>query len=162
MDLLSLVVGLIGTGVSIYAACFAVKEAKKAKESANKAELMKKAIEREQNKISISKIFTETKSSMLVSIKLATSATPDKKIRGLDYQKSIDTIRQYVDTLKENYHYLPEEKVTLVENEYKKIELELVALAKESDQTIKYEIGDRIHSTMGEIMKIIKPELDIS
>ncbi|PIB30759.1 hypothetical protein BFP78_13225 [Gaetbulibacter sp. 5U11] len=161
MDMMSLIVGIIGGLASIIGAYVAITEAKKAKKSADKAELMKNAIATEQKKINLGKIFNETIATMRVSVMMATSATPDKKIRGLDYQKSIDTIRKYIDVLKENCHYLPDAKVQIVENKYKSIESELVTLAKENDQIKKYEIGDSIHNSMGEIVKQIKPELDV-
>lgn len=161
MDIVSLIIGIIGAIASGYGAHLAIKEAKKAKSSAEKAESMKNAIATEQKKIYLSKVFNETVTIMKISIKLATSATPDKKIRGLNYQTSIDAIRKYIDVLKENCHYLPEIKVKAVESEYRNIESELVNLAKEDDQRKKYEIGDLIHNSMGEILKQIKPELDI-
>ena len=161
MEVVSLIVGIVGAIASGYGAYLAISEAKKAKVSANKAEQMKNAIATEQNKISLSRLFNETKNCMRVTIKMATSATPDKKIRGLDYQESIGKVREYIDTLKENCHYLPEPKIKLVEKEYKTIETELIKLAKETDQSRKYEIGDGIHNSMGEIIKHIKPELDV-
>ena len=151
----------MGAIASAYGAYLAIKEAKKAKSSAEKAESMKNAVATEQKKIYLSKVFNETVTIMKVSIKLATSATPAKKLRGLNYQISIDAIRRYIDILKENYHYLPESKIKMVESEYKNIESELVNLAKEDNQIKKYEIGDLIHSSMGEILKQIKPELDV-
>lgn len=161
MDLASIIVGIIGALLSGYGAYIAIKEARKAKESATKAEKMKEAITIEQNKISLGRLFNETKNIMRISIKLATSATPDKKLRGLNYQESIDKIRQYIDILKEHYHYLPEEKVPVCEEEYRKVESLIIDLARESDQSEKYQIGDKIHNCMGEILKLIKPELDV-
>ncbi|MBE7661231.1 hypothetical protein [Tenacibaculum finnmarkense] len=161
MEIVSIIIGVLGALASGYGAYLAIREAKKAKSSAEKAEEMKKAIATEQNKISLGRLYNETKNCMRVSIKMATSATPDKKLRGLDYQQSIGKIREYIDILKESCHYLPEPKVKLVEKEYKSIESQIVLLAKENDQSKKYEIGDGIHKSMGEIMKHIKPELDV-
>lgn len=161
MDIVSLIVGIVGALASGYGAYLAINEAKKAKKSADRAEEMKNAIATEQNKISLSRLFNETKNCMRITIKMATSATPDKKLRGLDYQESIGKVREYIDILKENCHYLPEIKIKLVEKEYKNVENQLVILAKESDQSKKYEIGDGIHNSMGEIIKHIKPELDV-
>lgn len=161
MEVISLVIGIIGAIASGYGAYLAITEARKAKDSANKAEEMKNAIATEQNKISLGRLFNETKNCMKITIKMATSATPDKKIRGLDYQESIGKVREYIDILKENCHYLPEAKIKLVVKEYKGIETEIINLAKETDQSKKYEIGDKIHNSMGEITRHIKPELDV-
>jgi len=161
MELISLIVGVVGAIASGYGAYLAINGANKAEKSANKAELMKNAIVTEQNKINLSRLFSETQSAMRTSIQLATSATPTKKTRGLDYQKSIEILRKYVDTIKENYHYLPENKIPLVEKEYKNIEKQIVLLAQENEQQKKYLIGDKIHKSMGELIKIIKPELDV-
>lgn len=118
MEIVSLIIGVVGALASGYGAYLAIREAKKAKSSAEKAEEMKESIATEQNKISLGRLYNETKNCMRVSIKMATSATPDKKLRGLDYQQSIGKIREYIDILKENCHYLPETKVQLVEKEY--------------------------------------------
>ena len=159
--MISLIVGIIGALASAYGAYLAINEAKKAKKSADKAEVMKNAIVTEQNKINLSRLFSETQSTMQTSIQLATSATPNKKIRGLDYQKSIEIIRKYIDTIKENCHYLPNDKIGKAENEYENIEQQLVLLAQENEQEQKYLIGDNIHKSMGELLKLIKPELDV-
>ncbi|GFD96366.1 hypothetical protein KUL156_57510 [Alteromonas sp. KUL156] len=161
MEITSLIVGIVGAIASAYGAYLAINEAKKAKKSADKAEEMKNTIATEQNKISLGRLFNETKNCMRITIKLATSATPDKKTRGLNYQDSIGKIREFIDILKENCHYLPEPKIKLVEKEYQNIETQLVVLAKENNQPKKYEIGDDIHKSMGEILKHIKPELDV-
>ncbi len=161
MDVMGILVTIIGTIASLFGAYIAFNEAKKAKSSAEKAEEMRNAIATEQRKISLSELLTETKKIMTVTIKMATSANPEKKLSGLNYQKSIDQVRKYIDVLKENSHYISYEKRKEVEQEYTTIETKLVELAKETNQIKKYEIGDDIHKSMGELVKIIKPELDI-
>lgn len=157
----NIILTIVGTIASIIGAIIALIEARKAKSFAEYAETIRDSIALEQNKISISKLLTETKNIMSISIKMTTSATPDKRITGLNYQKSIEEIRKYIDILKENNHYVSPEESKLIEIQYKKIEIFLVELAIESEQVKKYEIGNSIHNSMGEILKKIKPELDI-
>jgi|GEM_PF-3135813 len=162
MDLIGIVITVLGTIGSLVGAYIALKEAKKAKSSAEKAEEIRNTIATEQRKISLSELLTETKKIMTITIKMATSASPDKKLSGLNYQKSIEQIRKFIDVLKEYCHYISIEKINEVEQVYKAIEDKLVKLATEPDQKTKYGIGDDIHKSMGEIVKIIKPELDIN
>lgn len=142
-------------------AIIAYREAIKAKNSAETAVAMKNSISTEQRKISLSRLLTETKKIMSVSIKLTTPANPSVKVRGLDYQSSIQHIREYIDNLKENLHYIKKENQNSVEINYKFMESQLVKLATENDQQKKYEIGNEIHKLMGEIIRVVKPELDV-
>lgn len=152
---------IIGSIASIAGAVFAFREALKAKSAAQQAKEIRNNIANEQKKIFISKILTETKKVMGVSIKMTTSATPTKKIRGLNYQSSIEQLREYIDILKENSHYFKPENKKNLEQHYKSIEEQFPKLAIETVQQKKYEIGDKIHNSMGEILKVIRPELDI-
>ena len=150
-----------GSIASIVGALYTLNEAVKAKSSAQQAKEIRNNIANEQKKIFISKLLTETNKAMSISIKMTTSATPNKKIRGLNYQSSIEQLRLYVDILKENSHYLKNENKKKLEEYYQSIERQFPKLANEMDQQKKYEIGDKIHNLMGEILKVIKPELDV-
>lgn len=156
-----IVVGLVGSVASIIGAIIAFREAVKAKNSAETAIAVKNSISSEQRKISLSKLLTETKKGMGVSIKLTTPANPSVKIRGLDYQSSIQHLREFIDTLKENAHYIKTENQKSILVNYQFIETQLVKLANENDQQKKYEIGNDIHKSMGDIIRTIKPELDV-
>lgn len=157
MDLLN----IVGSVASIGAAIFAFFEASKAKSFAKKAQEIKDTISTEQRKIFLSRILTETKKIMGVSIKMTTPATPTKKLRGLDYQSSIEQLREFIDSLKENGHYLSAESHIIVETNYLLIEEKLKEVAMEENQQQKYELGDEIHKAMGEMIKVIKPQLDV-
>lgn len=154
-------INIVGSIASIAGAILAIGAALKAKSSMDQAQAIRDSISNDQKKIFISKLLTETKKAMAVSIKMTTPASPTMKLRGLDYQSSIEQLREYIDTLKENAHYLKTENKREVERAYKFIESRLSVLANETDQQRKYEIGDKIHNSMGEILKGIKPELDI-
>lgn len=161
MDIVSLIVGIIGTIVTIGSAIYAFRQAKKAEKSASEAEAMKDSIEREYKKIELGKLLNSTKSTIELSRNLTTPANPAKKVRGLNYDDIISVLRKYIDNLKENCHYLPGEKEATTVIEYKKIEFLIIELVAENDQQKKYEIGNKIHNCVGEILRIVKPETDI-
>lgn len=161
MDMISLVISVIGTIVTISSAIFAFSQAKKAKSSLTAVDLMKKSIEREYVKIELGKLLSSTKSTIEQTRNLTTPANPTKKVRGLNYEEIIYVLRKYVDNLKENCHYLPKGKETSTIEEYQKIESLISELVSTQDQHYKYEIGNKIHNCVGEILRIIKPETDI-
>lgn len=163
MDVISLVVSIIGTIVTIASAIYAYKQAEKAEKSANEAELVRQSIEREQIKIELGKLLNSTKSIIEQTILLTTPANPVKKVRGLNYDSTISSLRRYIDTLKENCHYLPKEKENKIIIEYKKVESFISELVNENNQQNKYKVkvGDKIHICIGELLRIIKPETDI-
>ncbi|WP_334125411.1 hypothetical protein [Empedobacter brevis] len=161
MDLISLIISVLGTIVTIVSAIYAYSQAKKAKKLATEAEEMKQSIEREYKKIELGKLLSSTKSTIELTRNLTTPANPAKKVRGLNYEDIISVLRKYIDNLKENCHYLPDDKETSSITEYKKIETLISELVAESDQQKKYEIGDKIHNCVGEILRIVNPETDI-
>lgn len=161
MDLISLIVGIVGTIVTIFSAIYAYRQAEKAKKAASEAEIMKQSIEREYKKIELGKLLSSTKSTIELTRNLTTPANPAKKVRGLNYEDIISVLRKYIDNLKENCHYLPKDKETSTITEYKKIENFISELVNEQDQQKKYEIGNKIHNCVGEILRTIKPETDI-
>jgi len=161
INIISLIVGIIGAGVTIFAARFARKQAGEARESATTAEKMKQSIEREYRKIELGKLLNSTKNTMEQTINLMTPANPEKKVNGLNYDNIISVLRRFIDNLKENSHYLPGVKGVSIGFEYKNIESLISELAAERDQQKKYKIGDKIHKCVGEILRIIKPETDI-
>ena len=161
MDLISLIVGIIGTIVTIGSAIFAYLQARNARKSANKAKEMKQTIEREYTKIELGKLLNSTKSTIELTRNLTTPANPAKKVRGLNYDDIISVLRKYIDNLKENCHYLPDDKEQVAITEYKKIESLILEIVSENDQQRKYEIGNEIHNCVGEILRIVKPETDI-
>lgn len=161
MDLISLIISILGTIVTIVSAIYAYRQAEKAKKSATEAENMKQSIEREYRKIELGKLLNSTKSTIELTRNLTTPANPAKKVRGLNYEDIISVLRKYIDNLKENCHYLPNDKETSTITEYKKIETFISELVAENDQQRKYEIGDKIHNCVGEILRIVKPETDI-
>ncbi len=161
MDLISLIISIIGTIVTIVSAIYAYRQAEKAKKSATEAEEMKLSIEREYKKIELGKLLNSTKSTIELTRNLTTPANPAKKVRGLNYEDIISVLRKYIDNLKENCHYLPNDKETSTIAEYKKIETFISELVTENDQQKKYEIGDKIHNCVGEILRVVKPETDI-
>ena len=161
MDLISLLVGVIGTIVTIGSAIFAYLQARNARKSANNAKEMKQTIEREYTKIELGKLLNSTKSTIELTRNLTTPANPAKKVRGLNYDDIISVLRKYIDNLKEHCHYLPDDKEQVAINEYKKIELLILEIVSEIDQQRKYEIGNKIHNCVGEILRIVKPETDI-
>jgi len=161
MDLTSLIVSIIGTIVTISSAFYAFSQAKNAKRSANEAEAMKQSIEREYTKIELGKLLSSTKSTIELTRNLTTPANPAKKVRGLNYEDIISVLRKYIDNLKENCHYLPDEKEQFAITVYKEIESFILEMATENDQQRKYEIGNKIHNCVGEILRIVKPETDI-
>lgn len=161
MDLISLIIGVIGTIVTISSAIYAYRQAEKAKKSATEAEAMKQSIEREYRKIELGKLLNSTKSTIELTRILTTPANPVKKVRGLNYEDIISVLRKYIDNLKENCHYLPNEKTQTTIDEYKKIEKFISELVTEQVQQKKYEIGNKIHDCVGEILRIVKPETDI-
>jgi len=161
MDLISLIVGIIGTIVTIGSAIFAYLQARNARKSANKAKEMKQTIEREYTKIELGKLLNSTKSTIELTRNLTTPANPAKKVRGLNYDDIISVLRKYIDNLKENCHYLPDDKEQVTITEYKKIESLILEIVSENDQQRKYEIGNEIHNCVGEILRIVKPETDI-
>lgn len=161
MDLISLIIGIVGTIVTIISAIYAYRQAEKAKKSASEAEVMKQSIEREYKKIELGKLLSSTKSTIELTRNLTTPANPVKKVRGLNYEDIISVLRKYIDNLKENCHYLPKDKEATTITEYKKIESLIAELIAEQDQQKKYEIGDKIHNCVGEILRLVKPETDI-
>ena len=161
MDLISLIISILGTIVTIVSAIYAYRQAEKAKKSATETEKMKQSIEREYRKIELGKLLNSTKSTIELTRNLTTPANPAKKVRGLNYEDIISVLRKYIDNLKENCHYLPNDKETYTITEYKKIETFISELVAENDQQKKYEIGDKIHNCVGEILRIVKPETDI-
>lgn len=161
MVLISFIVGVVGTIVTIISAIYAYIQAEKARKSASEAEIMKQSIEREYRKIELGKLLSSTKSTLESTRPLTTPANPEKKVRGLNYDDIISVLRKYIDNLKENCHYLPNEKETNTIIEYKKIEFYISELAVEQGQQKKYEIGDKIHNCIGDILRIVKPETDI-
>lgn len=161
MELVSLIVGIIGTLITLFSAIYAYQQAKKAKISANQAEIMKNSIEREYKKIELGKLLNTIKATIEQTVLLTTPANPEKKVRGLNYDNIISLLRKFIDNLKENCHYLPQEKENLTVLEYKKIESFISELATEESQQNKYIIGNKIHNCVGEILRIVKPETDI-
>lgn len=161
MDLISLIIGIIGTIVTIVSAIYAYRQAEKAKKSATEAEEMKLSIEREYKKIELGKLLNSTKSTIELTRNLTTPANPAKKVRGLNYEDIVSVLRKYIDNLKENCHYLPNDKESSTVTEYKKIETFISELVTENDQQKKYEIGNKIHNCVGEILRVVKPETDI-
>ncbi|WP_010522693.1 hypothetical protein [Aquimarina agarivorans] len=161
MDLISLIVSVLGTFVTIGSAIYAYRQAEKAKNSASEAETMKKSIEREYKKIELGKLLNSTKSTIELTRNLTTPANPAKKVRGLNYENIISVLRKYIDNLKENCHYLPDDKESSTISEYSNIESLITELVVENDQQSKYEIGNKIHNCVGEILRIVKPETDI-
>ncbi|MFN3588212.1 MAG: hypothetical protein ACK4UP_02450 [Spirosomataceae bacterium] len=161
MDLIGLVISIIGTVVTIVSAIYAYLQAVKAGKSATEAEQMKISIEREYKKIELGKLLNSTKSTIELTRNLTTPANPAKKVRGLNYVDIISVLRKYIDNLKENCHYLPNDKEESIIAEYKKIETFISELVTENDQLKKYEIGDKIHNCVGEILRVVKPETDI-
>lgn len=161
MDLISLIISILGTIVTVVSAIYAYRQAEKAKKSATEAEKMKLSIEREYNKIELGKLLNSTKSTIELTRNLTTPANPAKKVRGLNYEDIISVLRKYIDNLKENCHYLPNDKETSTIAEYKKIEAFISELVTEPDQQKKYVIGDKIHNCVGEILRAVKPETDI-
>lgn len=161
MDLINLFISLIGTLATVGSAFYAYRQAVKAKKSATDAEVMKLSIEREYKKIEIGKLLSLTKSTIERTRSLTTPANPIKKVRGLNYEDIISVLRKYIDNLKENCHYLPIEKEQNTIVEYKKMESFISELVIIQDQQKKYEIGDKIHNCVGEILRIVKPETDI-
>lgn len=161
MDLISLIVGVVGTIVTIVSAIYAYRQAEKAKKSASEAEMMKQSIEREYKKIELGKLLSSTKSTIELTRNLTTPANPAKKIRGLNYEDIISVLRKYIDNLKENCHYLPKDKESSTIAEYKQIEEFISELVNEQDQQKKYDVGNKIHNCVGEILRIVKPETDI-
>lgn len=162
MDVISLIVSIIGTLITIGSTIYAYILAQKAKKSASEAESLKKSIEREYKKIELGKLLnaitTEIKNTRL----LTSPANPDKKVRGVNYDTNISSLRVFVDYLKENCHYLPDEKEKQCIIEYKKVEDYISEFVNERDQIKRFEIGDKIHKCVGELLRIVKPETDIS
>lgn len=161
MELISLIIGILSIIITIGSAIYAFKQAGNAKNSASEAEEMKQSIEREYRKIELGKLLNSTKSTIEQTINLTTPANPIKKVRGLNYENIISVLRRYIDNLKENCHYLPNDKEALTVNEYKKIESFISELVVEQDQQKKYAIGDKIHNSVGEVLRVVKPETDI-
>lgn len=161
MDLIGLIVSIVGTIVSLIGIGITIFQAHKAKKSAGEVKLMKESIEREYKRIELGKLLNETKTVIDQTRALTTPANPNKKIRGLDYDKIIQQLRKYIDCMKENSHYLPNDKEKLIVLEYTEIENLIPQLANEKDQQKKYKIGEYIHKSMGKILKNIKPETDI-
>lgn len=161
MDLISLIISVIGTIVTIGSAIYAYRQAEKAKNSASEAETMKQSIERQYKKIELGKLLNSTKSTMELTRNLTIPANPERKVRGLNYENIISVLRKYIDNLKENCHYLPNNKESSTIAEYKKIESLITNLVGENDQQKKYEVGNKIHNCVGEILRIVKPETDI-
>lgn len=122
---------------------------------------MKLSIEREYKKIELGKLLNSTKSTIELTRNLTTPANPAKKVRGLNYEDIVSVLRKYIDNLKENCHYLPNDKESSTVTEYKKIETFISELVTENDQQKKYEIGNKIHNCVGEILRVVKPETDI-
>lgn len=162
MGLISLIIGIIGTIITILSAIYSYNQAEKAAKSALDAENMKKSIEREYRKIELGKLLNSIKTIIDQTIILTTPANPEKKIRGLNYDHIVSLLRTFINNLKENCHYLPNDKEELTIIQYKQLENYILELVREKEQEKKYEIGDKLHNCIGEILRIVKPETDIT
>ena len=154
-------IGIAGTIASIVGAYISIKEARKAKKSSQIAEAIRNAISSEQKKINLTKFHLELKEFMAISINLTAPSNTSKKISGVNYDKSIKQLREFNDKLKENMHYFKESNIGNINTLSEKLETLLSDLSIKTDQQSRYLTGNKIHEAMGEILKTLKPEVDL-
>jgi len=160
MDL-SLWVGIIGAVISVVGTFITIIEARKAKASANKAQILLKTIQREQGQIALSKLYADARNIMISTIKLTTPSNSSKKLSGVNSSIIVTSVRTFIDNLKENCHHLPTDKIELVEATYKEITQNINNFLAEDNQSVKNQFGDQIHEAIGDILKIIKRQIEI-
>lgn len=149
----------IGTILSIIGAVISIYMAHRAYKHASEAKRYRNEVQSKHGIINLQTLYSESASVKKECAKLATPAE-SKHARGVDYQKVVDGLREYVTQVNENSHYF--DKPDEINDKTSEMLKKLSEFAQEGQQDKKNDIGDMIYKDMMKLTSLIKRALDMS
>lgn len=145
---------IIGAGISLIGAAVSIRYYKNAKK-------IRDDIALEQKKQSFNHLHIETNRILESSRKLTTAPSVTSQAE-IDLNKITEDIRKYLDLIKGNQHHFSFNKRSECQKHCYYIENRLNKFCAEHDPSKLIDFGISIHNSIGELLKLISPELDIN
>lgn len=118
-------------------------------------------LKRQYSRGELTKLLYRTREILKESREFTSPGVVTNNVEDLRDQRFIKSLREYLDELKEySHHFEQDEKENITKN-CKEIEEYISQLTEETDDKKRYSIEDKIHSSLGEILQVIKPKTEL-